>query len=203
MTHVINQVKDSDNTKRFFIIKVFASYLILIFLTVAVLDFFLTPKIKETMTTIIEDEMYGIARIITLMPRDDIESKIGDIAKKVNVRVTLIDPSGKVIADSEVDITKTDNHLNRTEVQQAKTEGQGKATRFSSTLQETMLYVALPIKENNEIKGYVRLARPLVKVSESLKHLYRVISLTLFIIAIPSLVIAFIFSRKIATRTNN
>ena len=147
--------------------------------------------------------MIGIARIIALTPRETIENNIGDIADKVNVRITLVNPLGTVIADSEVDLTKTDNHLNRPEIQQAQSEGQGTATRFSTTLQETMLYVALPIKENNEIKGYVRLARPLVKVTLSLKHLYRVMSLTIFIIAIPSLVIAIIFSRKIAARTNN
>lgn len=203
MDQETNSLKDPDNMKRFFILKVFASYLILIFLTIAVLDFFFTPKIKETMTNMIEEEMVGIARIVSLMPRDNIESNIGNIAKELNVRITFIDPLGKVISDSETDITKMDNHLNRSEVQQAKREGKGRATRFSTTLHETMLYVALPIRENNEIKGYVRLARPLIKVSQSLKHLYRVMSLTVFIIAIPSLVIAIIFSRKIAARTNN
>lgn len=198
-----NALKDPGATKRFFILKVFASYLILIFLTIAILDFFLTPKIKEAMTTTIEDELFGIARVITLMPQEHIELEVGDIAGQLNVRVTLIDPSGKVVADSEADITRSENHLHRPEVEQAKMEGKGKAIRFSTTLQENMLYVAIPIVDRNEIKGYVRLARPLVKVSESLKHLYRVISLTLLIIAVPSLVISIIFSRKIAAQTNN
>lgn len=183
-------------------LKVFASYLLLVLLAIAVLDFFLTPKIRDIITNSIENEMFGIARIITLMPGDNLEKKIPEIAREVNLRVTLIGPSGGVIADSQADGKKMDNHLDRPEIQQAKKEGQGKATRFSVTLQESMLYVAYPIKENAEIKGYVRLARPLVEVKKSLEHLYQVIYLTLFIILIPSLILAVVFSRNIASRLN-
>jgi len=181
-------------------LKVFVSYLILVILAIAVLDFFLTPKIKDIITKSIEDEMIGIARTIILMPGESIESKVPEIAKQVNMRVTLIDPLGGVLTDSETDAKKMDNHLSRPEIKQAKEEGQGKATRYSATLQEGMLYVALPLQENNEIKGYIRLAHSLRKVSESLDQLYQALYLTMYIIAIPSLILALIFSRKIASR---
>jgi two-component system phosphate regulon sensor histidine kinase PhoR len=181
-------------------LKVFASYLLLVLLAIAVLDFFLTPKIRDIITNSIENEMFGVAGVMTLMPRESLEKKVPEIAKKLNVRVTLIDPSGEVITDSQADGKKMDNHLDRPEIQQAKKEGQGKATRFSVTRQESMLYVALPIKENAEIKGYIRLARPLVEVKKLLEHLYQVIYLTLFIILIPSLILAVVFSRNIASR---
>ncbi len=63
-----------------------------------------------------------------------------------------------------------------------------------------MLYIALPIKENATVKSYVRLARPLVEVTEALNQLYRVIYLTLFIIVLPSILLAIIFSRSIVSR---
>ena len=116
------------------------------------------------------------------------------------MRVTLIDQSGQVISDSQADAAKMDNHLNRPEVQQAAKTGYGKASRFSATLQESMLYVALPMKDNTAAKGYIRLARPLAEVTESLDHLYRVIYLTLFIIMLPSVLLAIIFSRSIVSR---
>ena len=106
------------------------------------------------------------------------------------------------MADSEADARTMENHLNRPEIQQALAQGQGKATRFSATLQENMLYVALPVKEKNEIIGYIRLAHPLGKVRESLDHLYQAIYWTMYIIAIPSLVLAFVFSRRIGSRLN-
>jgi len=180
-------------------LKVFASYLILVLLAIAVLDFFLTPKIQDIMTKSIEDDMFGIAKIITLMPKENIPSNIPEIAKQLNIRVTLIDRVGRVISDSQTDAKQMENHFDRPEIQQAKTEGRGKASRFSVTLQESMLYVALPIKENSEIKGYIRLARPLVEVRKSLDQLYQALYLTLYIIAIPSILLAFFFSRKIVS----
>ena len=181
-------------------VKVFVSYLILVALTVAVLDIFLTPKIRDIITKNIEDEMIGNAKTIALMPRDIIKNKTAEIAKQLNIRVTLVDLSGVVISDSEVNARTMDNHLNRPEIQQARVGGQGIATRWSNTLRENMLYVAIPIKEKNEIKGFIRLAHSLKKVRESLDHLYLALYLTIYIIAIPSIILAFIFSRKIAPR---
>ncbi len=67
--------------KRF--LAIFSSYLILVFLTIAVLDFFLTPKIRDIVTQNIENEMSGIARIISLMPRENIARDVPEIAKAV------------------------------------------------------------------------------------------------------------------------
>lgn len=181
-------------------LKVFASYLILVLLAIAVLDFFLTPKIQDIMTKSIEDDMFGIARIIALMPGDTIKNKVPEIANQLNLRVTLIDKAGRVISDSQAEAKQMENHLDRPEIQQAKAEGRGKASRFSATLQESMLYIALPLKENDEIKGYIRLARPLVEVRKSLDQLYYALYLTLYIIAIPSILLALFFSRKIVSR---
>jgi len=181
-------------------LKIFYSYLIVILLVIAVLDFFLTPKIRDIIEKSIEDEMFSIARIITLMPVENITRNVPEIAKQSNMRLTLVDPSGRVISDSQADAEKMDNHLNRPEIQQAITTGSGKAARFSVTLQQSMLYIALPVKENAVIKGYIRLARPLTEVRESLDHLYHVMLLSAFIIVLPSLLLAIIFSRSIASR---
>jgi two-component system phosphate regulon sensor histidine kinase PhoR len=181
-------------------LKVFGSYLILVLLAIAVLDFFLTPKIQDIMTKSIEDDMFGIASIISLMPGETQKNKVPEIARQLNLRVTLIDKAGQVFYDSQAEATQMENHLDRPEIQQAKTEGRGKSSRFSVTLQESMLYVALPLKENDEVKCYIRLARPLVAVRKSLDQLYNALYLTLYIIAIPSLLLALIFSKKIVSR---
>jgi two-component system phosphate regulon sensor histidine kinase PhoR len=182
------------------ILKVFASYLILILLAIAVMDFFLTPKIQDIMTKSIEDNMFGIASIITLIPNESMPQTVPEIAKQLNIRVTFIDSVGRVVLDSQAEAKLMENHLDRPEIQQAKTEGRGKASRFSVTRQESMLYVALPLKEQDKIKGYLRIARSLVEVKKSLDQLYYALYLTLYIIAIPSLLLALYFSRKIVSR---
>jgi len=181
-------------------LKIFSSYLILILLTIAVLDFFLMPKINRLMTISIEDEMMGMARMMAKMPQEKIEGEVHELSRQLNVRITMIDAFGHVMLESNADQNKMDNHLTRPEIVQAKNEGQGKASRFSTTLQESMLYVAVPIKENKEIKGYIRLSRPLVVVRKSIDHLTWALYMTLYIIAIPSLILSFIFSRKIYSR---
>ena len=72
-----------------------------------------------------------------------------------------------------------DNHLNRSELQEARLKGQGTAVRYSGTLRENMLYVAIPIKTGEQIHGYVRLSRPLSEVRESVEQVYRYLYLTL------------------------
>mgnify|MGYP001767412878 FL=1 len=183
-------------------LKVFVSYVILVLLTLAVLDFFLTPKIRDILTQNIEDRMIGTAKAIALMPGKDIEPRVRELAGQLGMRVTLVDPSGRVLADSEADARTMENHQNRPEIEQARTEGQGRATHFSTTLKVNMLYVAVPVKERNGVVGYLRLAHPLGKVRESLDHLYQAIYWTMYIIAIPSLVLAFFFSRRIGARLN-
>lgn len=180
-------------------LKIFASYLILVVLAIAVMDFVLVPKIKDTVTKSIEEEMRGNASMMSIMSLENIRNQMQAIAAQTTMRVTLIDPAGRVLADSQADFLKMDNHLTRPEVQQAKTEGYGKASRFSVTLQESMLYIALPIRENSNIKAYVRVARPLAKVTESLDHLNKALYLTLYIIAIPSLLLAAVFSGRITS----
>lgn len=83
---------------------------------------------KETafVATAIENE--GISYFDNL-------SKDGD-------RVTLIDKDGTVLADSQVDVSKLENHGDREEVKQAETEGRGQSVRYSSTMTEKTVYYA-------------------------------------------------------------
>jgi two-component system, OmpR family, phosphate regulon sensor histidine kinase PhoR len=179
--------------------KIFATYLILVLLVMAVMEFFLTPKIRETITRGVMERMIGHGRIMALMTVDEMLRKVTELAAGSEARITIIDASGKVLADSSWKDQKMDNHLNRSEVQEARLKSQGTAIRYSRTLQQNMLYVAVAVREKDHIRGYVRLARSLEEVSLSIEHLYWSIYLTLFIITIPSLLLAFLFARNIAS----
>jgi two-component system phosphate regulon sensor histidine kinase PhoR len=186
--------------KRILFLKVFASYLVLTVMSLAVLDFFLTPRITELMTKGIEEEMLSMAKTVVLLPEENLRGRVPEIAATLGVRVTVIDASGRVTAESDADVAKMDDHLDRPEIRQALKEGSGKASRFSDTLRENMLYVALAKKENGQVTGYIRLARSLAKVGESLDHFYRVFYLTLYIIAIPSILLSFFFTRAVTSK---
>lgn len=177
--------------------KIFASYLVLVVLVIVVMEFYLTPKIHDTVTKGITERMIANGRIMALMPKGDMIREIRELASRSEGRVTIIDAAGKVMADSHSSEQRMDSHLNRSEIQEARIKGQGVSQRHSRTLQADMLYVAVAIGDKEHIKGYVRLARSLANVSDSFEHIYRIIYLTLFLISLPSLLLAFWFARNI------
>ena len=79
------------------------------------------------------------------------------------LRVTLIDLDGHVIGDSYVpppQLAAVKNHSTRSEVRDAMTKGFGESIRYSETVQEDMLYLALPVGSPKRW-GVLRFAKPL------------------------------------------
>ncbi|ANE48432.1 histidine kinase [Paenibacillus swuensis] len=97
-------------------------------------------------------------------------------------RVTFIREDGKVLGDSDNDPTFMDNHGDRLEVIQAKAKGVGSSTRFSATLKKNMLYVAVPVQQGADFKGYVRLSMSLedVEARTRLVWFYLIVGLFIF-----------------------
>jgi two-component system phosphate regulon sensor histidine kinase PhoR len=91
----------------------------------------------------------------------EIDPIIHTYAQLFNVRITLIDPEGVVLADSNADQNQMENHLARPEILMAMGGKEGVETRYSKTLDQEMLYLAEPITISNEIIGVVRLSVPM------------------------------------------
>jgi two-component system phosphate regulon sensor histidine kinase PhoR len=72
-------------------------------------------------------------------------------------RVTITDAKGVVLGDSGTNPDGLDNLLNRPEFQLALTRGEGEAERFSSVLQSTLFYVAVPVGGLTAPLGFLRL----------------------------------------------
>ncbi|HHY95597.1 MAG TPA: cell wall metabolism sensor histidine kinase WalK [Firmicutes bacterium] len=96
-----------------------------------------------------------------------------EAAATTGARVTIIDTAGKVLGDSHHDPRSMDNHAGRPEVRQALTAGQGSSSRWSATLEERMLYVAVPVGQSASPLGVVRVAWPLSRVDSWLGILSR------------------------------
>src|SRR5208283_3063724 len=109
----------------------------------------------------------------------DITSQEGQAA---GARATVIDPTGKVLADSEADPSTMENHATRKEFAAALGGHVGFEERNSHTLGVPFLYVAAPISG-----GAVRLAYPLPEIEITDRPLARALfwgSLTALVIAI-------------------
>ncbi|MFA7131658.1 MAG: ATP-binding protein [Bacilli bacterium] len=101
-----------------------------------------------------------------------------------NIRVSVIDATGKVIADSEgIDLESFENHKNREEIVAAENEVPKSVTRYSSTLKKDMMYYALKVN-NGDSFVFVRVALPVEGinsfVSEALPAMLIILGVMLF-----------------------
>lgn len=179
--------------------KIFGSYLVILVLAVAVMYFFVGQQIRSGLEGQIERELLTHARVIDLGSRTEIEGRIFQLAKITQSRVTLIDENGRVLMDSDEEASRMDDHSNRPEIQEAKVRGTGRSTRYSETVGEEMMYVALAVRERGGVSGYIRLARPLVEVRKITEAFNRVLFNSFLLIVISSIAVAFLFSYKLSS----
>jgi two-component system, OmpR family, phosphate regulon sensor histidine kinase PhoR len=102
------------------------------------------------------------------------------LGRDLSVRVTIIDATGTVLGDTDLDgeaLLTVENHAQRPEVMQAMRAGTGRATRYSRTVLNDMLYVASRIAADDPSRGIVRLAVPLTDVKRAQEEIRRPILL--------------------------
>ena len=119
------------------------------------------------------------------------------VGHKTATRVTVVLASGKVIGESDEDPAKMDYHNKRPELVKAM-EGQvGWANRYSRTLMQQMLYVAIPLEVDGRVQAVLRTATAIDDLG-GLKQTVRT-KLVLFavIFVILAMVAAWWMSRRI------
>ena len=84
-------------------------------------------------------EMGGLSYLERLTPREDL-------------RITLVDPNGSVLYDSQADPSTMDNHASRPEVRDALGSGYGEARRVSGTLATWTIYRAQRIADGSVVR---------------------------------------------------
>lgn len=114
-----------------------------------------------------------------------------------NTRITVVLPTGKVVADSEESPETMDNHADRPEIKSALAGGFGVSTRFSATLQKRMMYVAVPMDSDSKTRAIVRVALPITAIEENLWSISSRIVLGGAVVALLAAGISWIVSRRI------
>jgi two-component system phosphate regulon sensor histidine kinase PhoR len=97
-----------------------------------------------------------------------IKSVADVLAKATLLRVTVIDRLGVVVADTLEDPAQMDNHLQRPEIQMAIARGEGFSERYSQTLQENYVYLAVPMISANGQIGVIRIARAMAELEQTI-----------------------------------
>ncbi len=120
-----------------------------------------------------------------------------DLGELSSTRITIILKDGKVIVDSVEDPGLMDNHSDRPEITKAQSGEVGSSIRYSTTLQRNMMYVALPIHEDDEIVAVVRTATPIKEIKHILNIFYIRIAIAGFIITLFAAWLSLLHSRRI------
>ena len=107
----------------------------------------------------------------------DFQERVVKIGRDTRTRITLVASDGEVVADSHNDPATMENHGSRPEIVDALTRPYGVSRRFSETVHDDMLYVALVLREGDQILGTVRVSIPLVEVAVMLRQLRATIGL--------------------------
>ncbi len=103
---------------------------------------------------------------------DGIDALVKRLGQSLQARVTVINPDGAVVGDSEEDPAAMENHRERPEVQAALAGSQGKSTHYSRTLGYRMMYVTVPVRASDgQVIGVARVALPLTQIEERVARL--------------------------------
>jgi len=92
------------------------------------------------------------------------------LGAEIGARFTIIALDGTVLGDSEEDPADMENHASRPEVIDALSNGRGESTRYSTTLGQRMMYVAVPISYDGEVLGVSRVSLPLTEVESAVRR---------------------------------
>ena len=115
-----------------------------------------------------------------------------------NMRVTIIDTGGLVIADSHNSPALMDDHSNRPEIIEAEINGEGFSQRFSNTLQIEQMYLAIPVYNKNK-KVYLRLSVSIKELNLTIEKAQKQVFLASIWIAIIILIASYLFSKTVTS----
>lgn len=177
-------------------------FIVLIGLSVLIAGLYMAYSYKKTHVEQLEQYMKREVLVMEqTFPWEDFANEedailfYSDWAHKLHdsagARVTFIREDGKVLGDSESDANQMNNHLNRDEIVEAREYGAGSVIRYSNTLNQNMLYVAVPIQNTDNYKGYVRLAISLETIDGSVRNLWAYLGLALAVVFLITVMVSY------------
>jgi two-component system phosphate regulon sensor histidine kinase PhoR len=167
-------------------VKLMVVFLVVIGVTAITLQLTVSRVWERTLREQIERNLQQKTLMFAHRVEADRQHSLADITAQegqaAGARATVIDPTGKVLADSEADPSTMENHAHRKEFVSALAGQLGMDERSSHTLGVPFVYVAAPVSG-----GAVRLAYPLPEIEITDRPLRKALfwgSLSAFVFAV-------------------
>jgi two-component system phosphate regulon sensor histidine kinase PhoR len=186
-------------------LRIAVPYVLLTLLMMLGLGVYISYYAQQTYLENLDRQLIGqallIADTISASPEildepDQTNSLARRSAGLLGARVTVLSRTGVVLGESNEDPAQMENHLDRPEIQQALTQGQGTSTRYSDTIGYQMRYSAVPIILDGQLLGFVRVALPLVQIQSDVAHLQRTITAVTLLAAVLTILIAVVIAGR-------
>jgi len=148
-----------------------------------------------------------VEKLLSQPGAEELRSFCVQVGRASATRITVIDPAGKVLADSNENPETMENHLRRPEIAQAFAGEKGQSLRFSTTLNESLLYVAIPVSEEKkpgeiadltQVKAVLRMAVPVTAIDRTLKSIQLRIALGSIVVIFLAALVTLLISRNIS-----
>lgn len=188
-------------------------FVILILILMACVAGYLAYFIRQSFLSELEDQLISQALIISsefeksypsqfspgrpLPESEAVDLLTQEWAELTGMRYTILREDGVVIGESFEDREEMDNHRDRPEIIQARENGIGQSIRYSETIGYEMMYLAVPIKDQDKLIGFIRIAMPLKQIEANLGEIFKV----LVTVTIISSILAILLSMGIASQT--
>ncbi|MDB9905094.1 ATP-binding protein [Oceanospirillaceae bacterium] len=193
-------------------LKLYAGFALVILFSMLIVGLMVQRQIEQASLKDIRNNLSSQAFILQqsfadmdTQSQNEIQQMVQQIADRIATRVTLLTRDGVVMADSEFRFDEMDNHLSRPEIISATQSRVGESSRFSTTLQKPMLYVALKAMDSHSNLGFIRTALSTERIDEEFNYLRKVIiiaaSLTTLIALFIGYWLAMSFARPLRQMT--
>ena len=186
--------------------RLYPSYLLITLISLTAVTWIGSRTFKEFYFDDVAADLEARARLASCLIAPEIadgnSNAVADLCRECGeasaTRITVIGPDGIVLGDSRKEPVAMDNHADRPEIREAFAGRTGTATRFSYTLDQNMMYVAVPVEAKGRIAAVVRSSLSLASVKGALGNLYTNIVLWGLAIAILAAAISLAVSRYIS-----
>jgi two-component system, OmpR family, phosphate regulon sensor histidine kinase PhoR len=193
-------------------LKLYAGFALVILFSMLIVGLMVQRQIEQASLKDIRNNLSSQAFILQqsfadmdTQSQNEIQQMVQQIGDRIATRVTLLTRDGAVMADSEFRFDEMDNHLSRPEIISASQSRVGESSRFSTTLQKPMLYVALKAMDSHSNLGFIRTALSTERIDEEFNYLRKVIiiaaSLTTLIALFIGYWLAMSFARPLRQMT--
>ncbi len=192
--------------RRRLVAQLFPSYLIIVLLALLAVTWYVSQAWRHSFLTQTAADLTVRADLVKpqfqelLSPLNPgaVDRLCKELGRLSHTRLTVILPSGRVVGDSDKNPASMDNHGDRPEIQQAFQGKIGISTRHSYTEETPMMYVAVPVMEQDRVIGVVRASLPVVFIGQALNGMYFKVALGGMGAALLAALLSLLIARRLS-----